>query len=59
MKTGQMDRIPSILVWRTWMVEHLLMPWIFEFTKVVQDAIAHYGEIFSIERQRRHFAEPF
>ena len=35
------------------------MPGIFEFTKVVHDAIAHYGKIFSIERQRRHFAEYF
>jgi DDE superfamily endonuclease len=45
------------LVWRTWTVEHLLMPGIIEFPKVVQDAMAEYGEIFSNECQRRHFAE--
>jgi hypothetical protein len=45
------------LVWRTWTVEHLLMPGIIEFPKVVQDAMADYGEIFSNECQRRHFAE--
>jgi hypothetical protein len=39
------------------MVEHLLMPGIIEFPKVVQDAMADYGDIFSNERQRRHFAE--
>jgi DDE superfamily endonuclease/Transposase DDE domain len=45
------------LVWRTWTVEHLLMPGIIEFPKVVQDAMADYGEIFSNECQRRHFGE--
>jgi DDE superfamily endonuclease len=39
------------------MVEHLLMPGIIEFPKVVQDAMADYADIFSNERQRRHFAE--
>jgi DDE superfamily endonuclease len=39
------------------MVEHLLMPGIIEFPKVVQDAMADYGEIFSNECQRRHFGE--
>jgi hypothetical protein len=38
-------------------VEHLLMPGIIEFPKVVQDAMADYGDIFSNECQRRHFAE--
>ena len=33
------------------------MPGIIEFPKVVQDAMADYGEIFSNECQRRHFAE--
>jgi DDE superfamily endonuclease len=39
------------------MVEHLLMPGIIEFPKVVLDAMADYGDIFSNECQRRHFAE--
>ena len=33
------------------------MPGIVEFPKLVQDAIADYGEVFSDERRRRHFAE--
>jgi DDE superfamily endonuclease len=33
------------------------MPGIIEFPKVVQDAMAEYGEIFSNECQRRHFGE--
>jgi hypothetical protein len=45
------------LVWRTWTVEHLLMPGIIEYPKVVQDAMADYGDIFSNACQRRHFAE--
>jgi hypothetical protein len=45
------------LVWRAWTVEHLLMPGIIEFPKVVQDAMADYGEIFANECQRRHFGE--
>jgi hypothetical protein len=39
------------------MLEHLLMPGIVEFPKVVQGAMADYGEIFSNECQRRHFGE--
>jgi hypothetical protein len=39
------------------MLEHLLMPGIVEFPTVVQGAMAEYGDIFSNERQRRHFAE--
>jgi DDE superfamily endonuclease len=39
------------------MWEHLLMPGIVEFPKVVQDAMADYADIFSNECQRRHFAE--
>jgi hypothetical protein len=39
------------------MLEHLLMPAIVEFPQVVQDAMAHYGDIFANECQRRHFAE--
>jgi hypothetical protein len=38
-------------------VEHLLMPGIIEFPTVVQDAMADYGDIFSNDCQRRHFAE--
>jgi DDE superfamily endonuclease len=45
------------LVWRTWTVEHLLMPAIVEFPKVVHDALATFGDMFSNECQRRHFAE--
>jgi hypothetical protein len=33
------------------------MPAIIEFPKVVQDALDHYGDLFSNECQRRHFAE--
>ena len=33
------------------------MPAIIEFPKVVQDAMAGYGDIFANECQRRHFAE--
>jgi hypothetical protein len=33
------------------------MPGIIEFPKVVQDALAQYGDLFSNECQRRHFAE--
>ena len=33
------------------------MPGIVEFPKVVQDALTQYGDIFSNECQRRHFAE--
>ena len=38
-------------------MEHLLMPGIVEFPQVVQDAFAHYGDLFANECQRRHFAE--
>ena len=37
--------------------QHLLMPGIIEFPKVVQDALAQYGDLFANECQRRHFAE--
>ncbi len=33
------------------------MPGIIEFPKVVQDALAQYGNLFANECQRRHFAE--
>lgn len=33
------------------------MPGIIEFPKLVQDALAHYGDLFANECQRRHFAE--
>ena len=33
------------------------MPGIIEFPKVVQDALSHFGDLFSNECQRRHFAE--
>jgi hypothetical protein len=33
------------------------MPGIIEFPKLVQDALAQYGELFANECQRRHFAE--
>lgn len=33
------------------------MPAIVEFPKVVQDAVRDFGELFSCEPQRRHFAE--
>jgi DDE superfamily endonuclease len=33
------------------------MPGIIEFPKVVQDALAQYGDLFANECQRRHFAE--
>ena len=33
------------------------MPGIVEFPKVVQDALAQYGDLFANECQRRHFAE--
>ena len=33
------------------------MPGIVEFPQVVQDALAHYGDLFANECQRRHFAE--
>ena len=33
------------------------MPGIIEFPKLVQDALARYGDLFSNECQRRHFAE--
>jgi DDE superfamily endonuclease len=38
-------------------VEHLLMPGIIEFPQIVQEALAHYGDLFANECQRRHFAE--
>jgi hypothetical protein len=47
----------QFLVWRTWTLEHLLMPAIVDFPKVVQDALTTYGDLFSNECQRRHFAE--
>ena len=33
------------------------MPGIIEFPKLVQDALAQYGDLFANECQRRHFAE--
>ena len=33
------------------------MPAIVEFPKVVQDAVRGFGDLFSCEPQRRHFAE--
>ena len=33
------------------------MPGIIEFPKLVQDALAHYGDLFANESQRRHLAE--
>ena len=33
------------------------MPAIVEFPKVVQDAARDFGDLFSCEPQRRHFAE--
>jgi DDE superfamily endonuclease len=33
------------------------MPGIIEFPRLVQDALAHYGDLFANEPQRRHFAE--
>src|SRR5262245_16002191 len=33
------------------------MPGIIEFPKLVQDAMAHYGDLFANQCQRRHFAE--
>jgi uncharacterized protein YndB with AHSA1/START domain len=33
------------------------MPGIIEFPKLVQDALAQYGDLFANEPQRRHFAE--
>jgi hypothetical protein len=38
-------------------MEHLLMPGIVEFPQVVRDAMAQFGDLFSNECQRRHFAE--
>src|SRR5215213_7873511 len=37
--------------------EQTLMPGIIEFPKLVQDALAQYGDLFANECQRRHFAE--
>ena len=33
------------------------MPGIVEFPKLVQDALAQYGDLFANECQRRHLAE--
>ena len=33
------------------------MPGIIEFPKLVQEALAQYGDLFANECQRRHFAE--
>ena len=33
------------------------MPGLIEFPKLVQDALAQYGDLFANEPQRRHFAE--
>ena len=33
------------------------MPGIIEFPKLVQDALAQYGDLFANECQRRHLAE--
>src|SRR4051812_22923359 len=33
------------------------MPEIIEYPKLVQDALAQYGDLFANEGQRRHFAE--
>jgi DDE superfamily endonuclease len=49
--------LAPISVGRKWNAEHLLMPGIIEFPKVVQDALSHYGDLFRNECQRRHFAE--
>src|SRR6059058_535195 len=44
-------------LWRSWASEHLIMPAIVEFPKLVQDALAHYGDLFANDCQRRHLAE--
>src|SRR4051812_6196818 len=36
---------------------HTIMPGIIEFPRVVQDALAQFGDLFANEPQRRHFAE--
>jgi hypothetical protein len=43
--------------WRTATREGRTMPAIVEFPKVVQDAAREFGDLFSCEPQRRHFAE--
>src|SRR3954470_3909315 len=42
---------------RSWTAEHLIMPGIIEHPKLVQDAMARYGDLFANECQRRHLAE--
>src|SRR5215210_3239249 len=42
---------------RSWTAEHLIMPGIVEFPKLVRDALAQYGDLFANECQRRHLAE--
>src|ERR1700712_3906112 len=45
------------MLWRSWAAEHTIMPGIIEFPKLVQDALAQYGDLFADECQRRHLAE--
>ena len=44
-------------LWRSWTAEHIVMPGIIEFPKVVQDALDQYGDLFANRCQRRHLAE--
>src|SRR5512140_3368573 len=44
-------------LWRSWTAEHIVMPGIIEFPKVVQDALDQYGDLFANQCQRRHLAE--
>jgi len=56
-KEGRWIGFRPVLVWRTGMSEHLLIPGIVDFPNIVHDAMVDYGEIFSNVRQRCHFAE--
>src|SRR5688500_19252222 len=53
------DALPIFpdLFWRSWTAGHLNMPGIIEFPKLIQDALAQYGDLFANECQRRHLAE--
>src|SRR5512135_2941149 len=56
-KIGKVGPFCPHTLWRSWTAEHRIMPGIVEFPRVVQDALAQYGDLFANECQRRHLAE--
>jgi hypothetical protein len=57
LKWAKYARLVPDLLWGSWTAGHTILPGIIEFPKLVQDALARYGDLFANECQRRHLAE--